>query len=389
MRVKLSLGFSTLYIRGLLEILKVWQKFAKLFCFCILEFMADEKIFANALNQCLQLGPMRLKRLKEYFGNFERAWRAPFGEFKNVCGAKDLAEFRNKIDPEKEMAILEKAGIKIILEDGLPLLLKETPAPPQILYIKGSLPDESKIHLAVVGTRKCTSYGKEACEKIVSELKDYDAAIVSGMALGIDTIAHKTALKNKMKTIAVLGCGLSPAAVYPPSNRRFSEEIIEKGGCLISEYSYEMKAAYFTFPQRNRITAGISSGTLVVEAPERSGALITAFLALEYNREVFSVPGSIFSDNSSGTNKLLKIGALSVVKAEDILQALGIELKDAVSNLVLLPAEEKIISFLTEPIERDELMRMANLSPKEINPLLSQMEIRGIIKEASGKIYKI
>ncbi|GAF80997.1 unnamed protein product, partial [marine sediment metagenome] len=185
------------------------------------------------------------------------------------------------------------------------------------------------------------------------------------------------------------GSGLKNNIIYPFTNQRLSQEIVEKNGCLISEYPFTMKAAQFTFPQRNRIVAGLSQGTLVVEAPERSGALITAFLALEYNREVFSLPGSIFSINSKGANNLLKMGASLVTESDDILRALGIEPKETKTTGPLSPPEEKIISFLYEPLERDELIRKINSPAKEINPLLTQMEIKGIIKEIGGQIYKI
>jgi DNA processing protein len=353
----------------------------------------EEKIFANAFNQCLQIGPVGLKKIKEHFGSFKDGWNAPFHKLKKITGIKDLEEFRKEIDPEKEFKILEKEGIKILLENEFPALLKEIFLPPQILYIKGSWPSEKHTHLAVVGTRKFSSYGKEVCEKMVSELSDSagkeNLVIVSGLALGIDSIAHKTALANGMQTIAVLGSGLHKSILYPQTNLRLAREIIEKNGCIISEYPLTMKAAQFTFPQRNRIVAGLSQGALVIEAPERSGALITAFLALEFNREVFSVPGGIFGINSKGTNNLLKVGALPVTRADDILRALGIEPKTSTSNVNLSPAEEKIISMLYEPLDRDELIRKTNLMPQQINPVLTQMEIKGIIKEIEGKLYKI
>lgn len=351
--------------------------------------MQEEIIFANALNQCLLIGAASLKKIKNHFGSFKNGWLAPLDEIKQITGARKIPEFRKEIDPQKEFEILQKEGIKIILEENFLTALKEVPDHPQILYIKGDLPKDDEIHLAVVGTRRFSSYGKEVCEKIVEELKNYNIIIVSGLALGIDTIAHKTALKNKMKTIAVLGSGLRPDVIYPGANQRLAQEISENGGCLISEYPFSMKAAYFTFPQRNRIVAGLSQGTLVVEAPEKSGALITAFLALDYNRDVFSIPGPIFSLNSTGTNKLIKMGALAVTDSDDILHALGIEIQNEQKNQFLSLEEEKIISFLYDPLSRDELIQKTNALAKEINPLLSQMEIKGIIKEIDGKIYKL
>lgn len=350
--------------------------------------MNEEKIFANALNQSIQMDASALRKIKEYFGSFKKAWQAPFNKIEKVVVKKSLEEFRQKIDPEKAFKILEKEKVEILLKDEFPALLKEIPDPPEVLYIKGSLPDENSIHLSVVGPRKFSSYGKNVCEKIVSELKNYNIVIVSGLATGIDSIAHKTALDNKMKTIAVLGNGFHESVFYPQKNLRLAREIIENNGAIISEYPLHMKAALFTFPQRNRIVAGLSSGTLVVEAPERSGSLITAFLALEYNREVFSVPGGIFEINTKGTNNLIKMGALPVTGADDILRAFGIEPESAAESMDLLPTEEKIISFLYEPLERDELIRKLKMLPKEVNPLLTQMEIKGIIKEIGGRLYR-
>lgn len=347
-------------------------------------------MYANALNQSLQIGAASLKKIREKFGSFKNGWNASLERLKSATETKKLEEFRNKINPEKELKTLQKEKIAIFLKDELPQPLQETPFPPEILYIKSNsetpFPNDSH-YLAVVGTRKLSAYGKEACEKIVSELKDYNFTIISGLALGIDAIAHKTALKNGMKTIAVLGSGLSNKITYPPANRRLAEEIVEKDGCLISEYPYNMKAAYFTFPQRNRIVAGLSAGTLAIEAPQRSGALITAFMALEYNREVFSLPGSIFSENSKGTNNLLKLGAAAATCGDDILRNFGVEPKTSKNPSILSPTEEKIVSCLFEPADRDELIRKSGLQTREINQTLTQMEIKGIIKESGGQIY--
>jgi DNA processing protein len=357
------------------------------FCFCILNFMDDERIYANALNQSLQIGPVSLRKIKEYFGSFKTGWDAPFNELKETIGIKKLEEFRNKVNPEKQFEQLEKEGVGVLLAKELPKCLTEIDTPPEILYLKGVLPKE-KIQLAVVGPRKFSSYGKDVCQKLVRELSEYDAVIISGLAIGIDSIAHKTALESGLKTIAVLGSGLNESVLYPQINIKLAREIIEKGGCLISEYPLLMKAAQFTFPQRNRIIAGLAAGTLVIEAAQRSGALITAFMALEYNRDVFAVPGDIFSLNSKGTNTLLKMGAWPVTEVNDILRGLGIEPAKTCPEIKLTPEEQRIISFLIEPLERDELVRKSKLRPSELNYLLSKMEITGIIKETRGKIYK-
>ncbi len=349
----------------------------------------EEKIFANALNQAPQLGPVSLNNLKTYFGSFKKAWTTSFDKLQKVSGARKLFEFRSKIDPEKEFEKLEKENVKILLKEELPYSLQEIYTPPETLYIKGKLPDENWNHLTVVGPRKFSTYGKEACQKIINGLKEHNVVVVSGLAAGIDTIAHKTAIENDMQTIAVLGNGLHDGVLFPQENLRLAHEIIEKNGSLISEYPLTMKAARFTFPQRNRIAAGLSQGTLVIEAPERSGSLITATMALESNREVFAVPNGIFSKNSKGTNKLLKEGAVPVTEAKDILLAIGIDIETKKVKINLSPKEKEIISFLTEPISQDELIRKSKMPPQEINPQLIQMQIKGIIKEMDGKIYQI
>ena len=352
--------------------------------------METEKIYANGFNQAPEFGPVRLKKIREYFGGFKNAWNAPISEIKKAADIKELEDFREKTDPEKEFEILEKENIKILLKDELPHLLQETPFPPEILYVKGNLPEESLIHLAIVGTRKYSTYGKEACEKIIGELAEYKIVIISGLAIGIDAIAHKAAISDNMKTIGVLGCGLKESVFYPPGNLKLSLEIVEKGGCVVSEHPYAAKAALWTFRQRNRIVAGLSRGVFIVEAPEKSGALITATFAVDYNREVFALPGSIFSANSAGTNKLIKAGAIPVTSGADILSGFGLETEENKKEaLDLSPLEEKIVSALTEPINRDDLIRKVGLSAKEINPTLGILEIRGIIKESAGEIYRM
>jgi len=348
----------------------------------------EEKIFANALNQAPQLGPVSLGNLKKYFGSFKKAWSASFDKLQKVSGARDLFEFRQNIDPEKKIEKLQKENIKILLKEELPYFLQEIYTPPEILYVKGELPNENLNHLAVVGPRKFSTYGKEACQKIINGLKEHNVVIVSGLAAGIDTIAHIAALENNLQTIAVLGHGLDPRVLFPQDNMQLADKIT-KNGCVISEYSYSTRATKFTFPQRNRIAAGLSQGTLVIEAPERSGSLITATMALESNREVFAVPNNIFSKNSEGTNKLLKEGAVPVTEPEDILKTFGIDIESKPQNIVLSETEQKIISFLDEPIERDELIRKSGMQPQEINPQLIQMQIKGIIKEIDGKIYQV
>ncbi|OGI93790.1 DNA protecting protein DprA [Candidatus Nomurabacteria bacterium RIFCSPLOWO2_01_FULL_40_18] len=282
--------------------------------------------------------------------------------------------------------------IKKLPKSKFPKALLEIPQPPADLWIIGDLPaDQNLIYLCVVGSRKFTSYGREACEKIIAGLKGYGIVIISGFAMGIDTIAHKKAMQVGLKTIVFPGSGLSAEAMYPKTNVRLMNEIVESGGCLISEFEPDFKATYWSFPMRNRLMAGISKAVLIIEAEERSGTLITARLTTEYNRDLLAVPGSIFSANSKGTNKLLRQGATPVTCSEDVLEALGFELpKDEEKQQRLFadlsPEEKKIADLLREPRPRDELIRAMKLSIPAANAMISVMEIKGLIKEELGEI---
>lgn len=284
--------------------------------------------------------------------------------------------------------------IKKLPKNKFPKALLEIPQPPEDLWIIGELPPENLIYLCVVGSRKFTSYGKEACEKIIAGLKGYPIVIVSGFAMGIDTIAHKKAMQAGLKTLVFPGSGLSDEAMYPKTNIRLINEIIENGGCLISEFEPDFKATQWSFPMRNRLMAGISKATLIVEAEEKSGTLITARLTTEYNRDLLAVPGSIFSSNSKGTNKLLRHGATPITCSEDVLEALGFELpkdeeKQAKLFLDLLPEEKIVVNLLHEPTPRDDLIRALKVPTPTANALLSVMEIKGLIKEELGEIRLI
>ena len=282
--------------------------------------------------------------------------------------------------------------IKKLPKNKFPKALLEIPQPPKDLWIIGDLPtDENLIYLCVVGSRKFTSYGREVCEKLIAGLKGYPIVIVSGFAMGIDTIAHKKAMQMGLTTIVFPGSGLSEEAMYPKTNVRLMNEIVESGGCLISEFEPDFKATYWSFPMRNRLMAGISKAVLIIEAEERSGTLITARLTTEYNRDLLVVPGSIFSRNSKGTNRLLHQGATPVTSSEEVLEALGFEQeRDEEKQMRLFedlsPEEKKIVDLLREPIPRDDLIRQMKIPIPTANAMLSVMEIKGIIKEEMGEI---
>jgi DNA processing protein len=277
--------------------------------------------------------------------------------------------------------------------EQFPKPLLEIPQPPKTLYIRGRLPSADLIYLAVVGSRKYTSYGKDICEKLIRGLKGYPIVIVSGLAMGIDSIAHRTALEVGLTTISFPGSGLDNRVLYPRINIRLAQEIVDSGGCLISEFEPNFVSQLYSFPQRNRLMAGISKAVLIIEAEEKSGTLITARMALDYNRDVLAVPGSAFSSNSNGTNKLIKQGATPVTSSEDVLEALGFEVEkpkqtDKEKYADCSKEEMKIIELLREPIERDDLIRESGMDIAKANALLSIMEIKELIKEELGEIRK-
>ena len=275
-------------------------------------------------------------------------------------------------------------------------LTSEMPDAPSELFACGTLPSPETKLLTVVGSRSYTNYGSDACEELIAGLAGYDIAIVSGLALGIDAIAHRAAIRAELPTIAVPGSGLSPEVLYPASHRGLAEDIVAKGGVLISELPSDTRAAQWTFPKRNRIMAGMAHATLIIEAGERSGTLITARLALDYNRELLVVPHSIFSEGAQGSNRLLRQGAAPAIDSSDILRALGFdpEVGDGRKSTSNTPADLpvpqlKLLSLLTEPLSRDELIRTSELPTTDANIALSALEIKGFIKESMGLVRRV
>lgn len=280
--------------------------------------------------------------------------------------------------------------IKELAKGAFPKQMLEIPQPPKQLNYRGELPPSDTKLLAVVGSRKYTNYGRQVVDHLVNGLRGYNIGIVSGLALGIDSLAHEAALANSMYTLAIPGGGLSDSAIYPARHKPLARKILESGGGMMSEYEPDFRATTWSFPQRNRLVVGISHAVLVIEANEKSGSLITARLCADYNRELLVVPGNIFSDNSKGVHQFLKLGAVPVTEASDILNALNLEVQTGTlpSKQVALTSEEaKIIDLLKEPAERDTLIRKLALPASEATIILMQMEINGLIKEDGG-IYR-
>lgn len=282
--------------------------------------------------------------------------------------------------------------ISTLLKEDFPPALLEIPQVPKELYVAGELPDPTEYYyLAVVGSRKYTNYGREAIERIIKGLAGYPICIVSGLAMGIDGIAHRAALDAGLRTIAVPGSGLDEKVIYPRSHLNLAREIVEKGGALLSEYEPDFKATLWSFPQRNRIMAGLCQGVLIVEAEEKSGTLITARLATEYSRNVFTIPGSIFSATSKGTNNLLRQGATPITCAKDLLEEIGfVEQTFGTLDLTMYtPEEQAILMLLDEPRERGEILTASDMPSAEILSILTVLEIKGVIQERLGKIERV
>ncbi len=281
--------------------------------------------------------------------------------------------------------------IKKLPQEYWPEGLFEIPEPPEQLWTLGEFPDlDGQTLLCVVGSRKFTNYGKDVCEKLIEGLKGYPVVIVSGLAMGIDAIAHQTALRMGLKILVFPGSGLSKKALYPKTNLRLAEDIVRSGGCLVSEFEPDFLATLWGFPKRNRLMAGMCRATLVIEAEEKSGTLITARLATEYNRDVLAVPGSIYSPNSKGTNRLIRQGATPITSVDDLLDALDLKKDDTNNQQKLfadLSSEElRVIDILREPMPRDDLIRTLGISTQEANTLITIMEIKKLVKEELGEI---
>lgn len=271
-----------------------------------------------------------------------------------------------------------------------PALLREIPQPPQKLNYRGALPSPELTLLAVVGSRKYTNYGKQAVERLIGGLRGAPVGIVSGLALGIDSLAHEAALAAGLYTLAIPGGGLDDSVIYPARHKPLARRILDHNGGLLSEYEPKFRATPWSFPQRNRLVCGIAKATLVVEADERSGSLITARMTSDYNRELMVVPGSIFSHNSRGTHQFLKLGATPVTTPEDILEALHVSKRSNTPSTPLpqSPIEKRVLEFLSEPKARDEMIRELNIDTATASRILMQMELAGHIRETDGMYFK-
>jgi DNA processing protein len=341
------------------------------------------------------VGPARLARLIERCGSVEGAWHADAFDLAaaglDARSSAALAAAQHRLDLDAELERVQRSGVQLLtLEDAAyPRLLREAPGAPPLIYVRGEVLAADSWAVAVVGTRTPTVYGREATLRLVRELAEAGVTIVSGLALGVDTVAHTAALDAGGRTLAVLGSGVDQP--YPERNRRLAERIIEQGA-LIADYPLGMKPIAANFPPRNRIISGLSLGTLVVEAGIRSGALITVNFALEQGREVLAVPGPIFSPQSAGAHQLLRDGATLVTSVTDLLDALQMTTvqvqQEARNELPTDPVEARLLDLLSyTPQHTDDLGRAAHLSAAEVAATLALLELKGFVRQAGPMQY--
>lgn len=357
--------------------------------------MDSEIKYYNAFALIGNIGPARFKKLLSYFKKMSAAWSASEKELLQSGVeepiVKRITASRAKISPDAEWEKLIKDKISAVLSNdpSYPALLGQIYAPPPILYFKGDLKNNLDFPLGVVGSRKFSAYGRQAAADIAGKLAKAGITIVSGMAAGIDTISHEAAIENRGKTIAVLGSGLDSANLLP--KKFFAEKIIAHGA-LVSEFPFGVPSLKHHFPLRNRIIAGLSRGVLIIEAAEKSGALITAKFALDSNRDVFAIPGSIYWPNSSGTNNLIKQGAKAITKYEEILEELDLtKIEEYADSRRIVPCsteEKTIYGFLSsEPLHIDNIAKKAKMETSRAGSVLMMMEMKGMIKNLGAGIY--
>ncbi len=359
------------------------------------------------------VGPITFAKLLVHFGSVDRALGASLAELTRVdCigeqTARRIIETRDKFNADAELALAEKLGVWLVHlhDDRYPALLRCISDPPPVLYVKGTLETADNLAVAIVGSRRCSTYGSEQAARLAHILATTGFTIISGMARGIDTAAHHGAISADARTIAVQGCGL--AKVFPPENDKLAQ-IISKSGALVSELPMNYEPLSENFPPRNRIIAGLSLGTIVIEAAYRSGALITASAALEYNRQVMAVPGKVDSPLSRGTHQLLKQGAGLVESVEDIMEALGyigtqlkehavaaeaqvcrrLESKAAGNRTLALTTEERRIldSIDNEPVHLDDIINSLRLSAAAANSAMVCLQLKGLVKNLPGNFF--
>jgi DNA processing protein len=356
--------------------------------------MAARKYWVG-LNIVPAIGPAKVRALVDHFGDLEIAWRADAGALRQAgldrLAIRNLVKLRDQLDLDAEMAKLEKHQVTALTweDQAYPSLLKQIYAPPPVLYVRGELVPDDEWSLGIVGTRRATLYGKQVARMLGQDLARSRITVVSGLARGIDSVAHQAALDAGGRTIAVLACGLD--LVYPPEHRNLAKAIIENGA-LVSDYPLGTPPEAANFPPRNRIISGLSLGVVVVEADIKSGALITTNFALDQGREVFAVPGNIVSRSSAGCNRLIRDGARMVLSIEDILEELNLTMVEHQAEArAALPADQteaRLLQLVSDaPTHVDEICRSSQLPIHQVSSTLAMMELKGMVRQVGGMHY--
>ncbi len=355
----------------------------------------NDKRFWIGFNLVKGIGAVRMRALLAYFDSLEEAWAAPPERLQEAGLSPKLAasvdKIRAGIDLDQIWSQIEKQGIQILTWDDelYPPRLKEIEQPPPVVYVRGEITLDDHYAVAVVGTRRITPYGRQITDELAAFLAGQGVTVVSGLARGVDAVAHSAALKAGGRTIAVLGSGVDK--VYPPEHRQLAEQIM-KQGALVSDYAVGAAPEAANFPPRNRIISGLSMATVVVEAGETSGALITAEFAAEQGREVFAVPGNILAPQSKGTNKLIQNGAQPLLSPQDLTQALNLtragEFKAARKVLPKDAIEAQLLGVLgAEPVHVDEIRNQTGLPIEKVSATLTLMELKGMVRQVGGMNY--
>lgn len=357
--------------------------------------MTDHKKYWIGFNLVKGIGAVRFQQIQAYFGDLSIAWHAPAESFQKIGlpgrVLKNFFALRSEVDLDQifESIIASDTTVLTLLDEHYPRLLREIDQAPPVIYVKGSLTPADEFSVAMVGTRRVTAYGQQVTRDTSTYLAGHGLTIVSGLARGVDGLAHQHALQAGGRTIAVLGSGVD--VIYPPEHRKLAEAIIENGA-IISDYPMGTQPEGINFPPRNRIISGLSLATIVVEAGERSGALITADFAVEQGRDVFSVPGNVFSPASRGTNSLIQKGAYVMVSPQDVLDVLDLSqiehYKDARQTLPANTTESKILQAMDyEPIHVDEICNKVSLPVEKVSAALTMMELKGMVQHVGGMRY--
>jgi DNA processing protein len=355
----------------------------------------DDKKYWVGFNLIKGIGAVRMQALIQHFGGLESAWKAAPADLAGAGMSLKLIErivqARAQVDLDKVWTRIESQGIKILTweDEAYPQRLKEIEQPPPVLYVRGEYLADDLFAVAIVGTRRVTPYGRQITEELASYLAGNGITVISGLARGVDAIAHQTALKAGGRTIGVLGSGVDK--IYPPEHRQLAERMLESGS-IVSDYAPGTPPDASNFPPRNRIISGLSLAVVVIEAGETSGALITAEFAAEQGREVFAVPGSILAPQSKGTNKLIQQGALPLLSVNDLMQALDLtRMGEQKTARKIIPADEteaRVMNVLgAQPLHVDEIRSQTELPIEKVSATLALMELKGMVRQVGGMNY--